>query len=107
VGGYDAWGKGTVTVKCPKGDSEYTLQFKYIVEDRYNWDTGKSVTIGLITVTDHFMGEWHRQGLAREFQLIGIETVTIRWKKGEIDKVVADPGSLPTGGQGGRRGGGR
>lgn len=39
--------------------------------DRYNWDTGKSVTIGPITVTDAFMGEFHRQGLAREYDCYG------------------------------------
>lgn len=35
--------------------------------DCYNWDGGKEVTIMGTTITDEFMGEFHRQGLARGF----------------------------------------
>jgi len=78
VGGYSAWGKGTA-ISC--GDS-YTLEFEYKFDDRYNWDVGKSVTIFGITVTDAFMGEFHRQGLAKEFNMNGSVKKTVKWKKG-------------------------
>jgi RHS repeat-associated protein len=57
VAGYNAWGKGIATV-CK---DEYTLQFEYKFYDRYNWDIGKEVKILGVTVTDKFMGEFHRQ----------------------------------------------
>jgi RHS repeat-associated protein len=83
VGGYSAWGKGNATV-CK---DEYTLEFQYKFYDRYNWDTGKSVTILGQTVTDAFMGEFHRQGLAREFDMRGAVKKTIKWKKGQAPKI--------------------
>jgi RHS repeat-associated protein len=82
VGGYSAWGKGTATV-CENG--EYLLQFEYKFYDRYNWDKGKKVTIGGVTITDDFMGKFHRMGLAREFDMRGSVKKTIRWKKGQSD----------------------
>jgi RHS repeat-associated protein len=83
VGGYSAWGKGNATV-CK---DEYTLEFQYKFYDRYNWDTGKSVTILGQTVTDQFMGDFHRQGLAREFDMRGAVKKTVKWKKGQAPKV--------------------
>ncbi|MDB4972856.1 MAG: hypothetical protein JWN48_1197 [Myxococcaceae bacterium] len=50
--------------------------------DRYNWDHGKSVTIGGITVTDRFMSEFHRQGLAREFDCVGVLKRKLSWVQG-------------------------
>ena len=50
---------------------EYTLEFEYKFYDRYNWDGGKQVTILGHVVTDEFMGEFHRHGLARVFDLRG------------------------------------
>jgi RHS repeat-associated protein len=83
VGGYSAWGKGNATA-C-KG--EYTLEFEYKFHDRYNWDAGKSVTIMGKEVSDQFMGEFHRQGLAKEFEMLGSVKKTIKWKKGQAPKV--------------------
>lgn len=83
VGGYSAWGKGKASV-C---NDEYTLLFEYKFYDRYNWDKGKSVTILGITVTDAFMGEFHRQGLAREFDMRASVKRTIKWKKGQAPEV--------------------
>ena len=83
VGGYSAWGKGNATV-CGE---EYTLEFEYKFYDRYNWDGGKQVTILGQVVTDQFMGEFHRQGLAREFDMFGSMKKTVKWKKGEAPKV--------------------
>jgi len=83
VGGYKAWGKGTVVV-CK---DEYTLEFEYKFYDRYNWDGGKQVTILGHVVTDEFMGEFHRQGLAREFDMRGSVKKTVKWKKGQVSQI--------------------
>ena len=53
------------------------------VYDRYNWDGGKSVTLFGIKITDQFMGEFHRQGLAREFDCVGSVRRTFSWKQGD------------------------
>jgi hypothetical protein len=83
VAGYNAWGKGIATV-CK---DEYTLQFEYKFYDRYNWDIGKEVKILGVTVTDKFMGEFHRQGLAKEFDMRGSVKKTVKWKKGQAPTV--------------------
>ncbi len=83
VGGYSTWGKGTATIVKTAGDLEYDLKFEYRFFDRYNWDAGKSVDIGPIKITDEFMGDFHRQGLAREFDMIGSIKRNFHWKQGE------------------------
>ena len=83
VGGYRSWGKGNATV-C---DEEYILEFQYNFFDCYNWDGGKQVEILGVVVTDQFMGEFHRQGLAREFDMLGAVKKTVKWKKGEAPVV--------------------
>ena len=62
-----------------------THEYKFY--DRYNWDMGKKVTILGVTVTDQFMGEFHRQGLAKEFDMRGSVKKTVTWKKGKAPKV--------------------
>ena len=76
TGGYSFWGKGKATVSS--GQS-YELDFEYKFYDRYNWDGGKKVTIFSITVTDHFMGEFHRQGMAKEFDMFGSVKRNVKW----------------------------
>ncbi len=83
VGGYSTWGKGTATVSNGAAGREYELKFEYKFYDRYNWDGGKSVEIAGITITDQFMGEFHRQGLAQEFDMVGSIKRTFRWKQGD------------------------
>jgi hypothetical protein len=83
IGGYSTWGKGTATVSGTKADPTYTVDFEYKFYDRYNWDAGKSVTFAGITVTDRFMGEFHRQGLAQEYDCNGSFKRRLNWKKGE------------------------
>ena len=83
IGGYSSWGKGTATVKDGPAGREHELEFEYRFYDRYNWDRGKSVTIFGITVSDEFMGEFHRQGLAREFDCLGSVRRRFTWRKGE------------------------
>jgi hypothetical protein len=59
------------------------LDFEYRFYYRYNWDKGKSITFAGIKVTDQFMGEFHRQGLAQEFDCIGSFKRHFSWKNGQ------------------------
>ena len=78
VGGYIFWGKGKVNIKDDEKKERKIihLDFEFHFFDRYNWDSGKKVTINVIgkdiTVTDQFMGDFHRQCYAHEFDLHGI-----------------------------------
>lgn len=83
VGGYVSWGKGVANIKKGPSGREYDLQFEYHFFDRYNWDKGKSVTIGPVTITDEFMAEFHRQGLAQEFNMKGLVKRHFKWRQGE------------------------
>jgi len=84
VGGYKTWGKGIASVKKDlNGKFEYQLEFEYHFYDRYNWDKGKGVTIANIIITDEFMGEFHLQGLAKEYDEIGMIKRKFTWKQGE------------------------
>ncbi|MBU4263926.1 MAG: peptidoglycan-binding protein [Proteobacteria bacterium] len=83
VGGYSTWGQGKVSVKKAPSGMEYKLEFEYRFYDRYNWDIGKKVEIIGITITDYFMGEFHRQGLAQEFNMTGLARRTFRWRHGQ------------------------
>lgn len=80
IGGYTCWGKGNATVGVgPGGQRRYDVEFLYNFYDRYNWDGGKKVTIGGIEVTDEFMGEFHRQGIAREYDCKGVVRRRFSW----------------------------
>ena len=80
VGGYCAWIKGVAKIEQDKsGKRMYRMDYEYKVADRYNWDTGKQVEIFGITITDQFMGEFHRQGLAKEFNMYGSIKASIEW----------------------------
>jgi hypothetical protein len=83
IGGYSSWGFGTATVAGDAANRRYTVEVEYKFYDRYNWDGGKSVTFHGIVVTHQFMGEFHRQGLAQEFDCFGSFKRTFTWKKGE------------------------
>jgi hypothetical protein len=79
VGGFHCWGKGTVTIEGAPGQRRYRLWFTWLFSDRYNWDTGKVVDIAGIVITDKFMGDFHRQGMAQEFNMDGGVTEAIEW----------------------------
>ncbi len=83
IGGYKSWGCGDLVIRDDSGSRRYQLDFEYKLHDRYNWDKGKSVTIVGITVTDEFMGEFHRQGLAQHFDCIGSIRRRFTWRSGE------------------------
>jgi peptidoglycan hydrolase-like protein with peptidoglycan-binding domain len=84
IGGYHTWGKGTVVVEDSGGQRSYRMEYEYKFYDRYNWDGGKQVKIGDIVITDHFMGEFHRQGIAREFDCLGSFKRRLAWRQGEL-----------------------
>lgn len=93
VGGYSVWGKGKATVRNGAAGRECELDFEYHFYDRYNWDKGKSVKIGGIEITDSFMGEFHRQGLAREYDEVGMFRRKFRWQAGtSIPSSQIEPG---------------
>ena len=80
IGGYSAWGKGVAFVgKDRTGKRGYRLLLDYRFYDRYNWDKGKSVTIFGVKITDEFMGTFHRQGLAQEFDCDGSVDREFTW----------------------------
>lgn len=102
IGGYSVWGKGKVTVTDKgSGKREYVLEFEYKFFDRYNWDAGKSVTIPYINlrITDHFMGEFHRCGLAKEFNTNGSIKRTIKWTSDAPPTITVDLGKISGGGR--------
>jgi peptidoglycan hydrolase-like protein with peptidoglycan-binding domain len=83
IGGYKRWGTGQATVQQDPQGRSYVLDYTYRFYDRYNWDGGKSVTLFGVTITDYFMGEFHRQGIAREFDCHGSVRRRFTWKHGE------------------------
>jgi hypothetical protein len=83
VAGYVSWGKGIATVSEVSGRREYALDFEYKMYDRYNWDHGKSAEVFGITIRDDMVGDWHRQGLAQEFDMFGSLKRKLTWKQGD------------------------
>jgi peptidoglycan hydrolase-like protein with peptidoglycan-binding domain len=79
VGGYVTWTKGRATINQSPTGRTNNLDLEYKFFDRYNWDTGKHVEINGIEITDAFMGEFHREGLAREFDMFGSLRTTFNW----------------------------
>jgi hypothetical protein len=82
VGGYSAWIKGNVTITMNGPNKSYLFNGEYKFYDRYNWDGGKHVTILHITITDETMGEFHREGLSKEYDEFGSCLVKFQWLDG-------------------------
>jgi hypothetical protein len=86
VGGYTAWTKGKVDISSA---GKCRLELEYKVWDRYNWDGGKQTHFALpfdqeVTITDDQMAEFHREGLAQEYQQEGSVRRSLSWNKGQI-----------------------
>lgn len=92
IGGYQYWGKGQVLiaednlkVDSPNSDRlcSYNLKFQFMFFDRYNWNinaANSGVRLGnVIPVTDVFMGDFHQQCLAREFNIFGTIEIKVKW----------------------------
>lgn len=77
IGGFTHWYTAEVRVSPPAqegGPVQIEMTIRLHIRDRYNWDGGKSVTIGGITVTDEQLGQLHRVGLAQEFDITGVSS---------------------------------
>jgi hypothetical protein len=97
IGGYAYWGQGTVRVPEVEGKTaarvaRFTLDFEFHFFDRYNWDSGKSVSIAGMKITDDFMQTFHAQCYAREFDIKGAFKQRVVWD--------AVPNAAATGGLG-------
>lgn len=65
---------GSVTAhppSTPGGEWTYEMNTEVNTRDRYNWDSGKSVTIGPVQVDDEQMQGLHQSGLAQEYNIVG------------------------------------
>jgi peptidoglycan hydrolase-like protein with peptidoglycan-binding domain len=84
IGGYCTWGKGTAVVTQTAAGRQCEVDFEYKFFDRYNWDGGKSVELFNIEITDEFMAEFHRQGIASEYNCFGAFKRRLAWREGEL-----------------------
>lgn len=61
----------------------YSLEFQFHFFDRYNWNITKTdagVRLGgVIPVTDRFMGQFHQECLAREYNIQGVIEKEVVW----------------------------
>jgi Flp pilus assembly pilin Flp len=83
LGGWQYNLTGEVTVyppTTPGGAWRYEVATRVNIRDQYNWDGGKGVTIGPLSVSDEQLAELHRAGLAQEFVAVGASDV--RTKEG-------------------------
>jgi hypothetical protein len=92
IGGFAYWGQGVVQVPEDTRASRITLDFEFHFFDRYNWDSGKSVSIAGMTITDDFMQQFHRQCYAREFNIKGVSKHRVEWSAFADAAVAQAPG---------------
>lgn len=72
---------GTVTAyppSTPGGEWTYEMNTQVHTRDRYNWDNGKAVKIGPLTVRDEQMQGLHQSGLAQEYNIVGTSSEQTR-----------------------------
>jgi nucleoid-associated protein YgaU len=92
VGGYGVWGKGKVVVEATDSRTwGYTLFFEYRFLDYYNWDKGKEVNLMGVKISDSLLAEFHRQGLAREFKMVGTIKRVLTGKRAADAPAAAPP----------------
>lgn len=95
IGGYQYWGKGRFSFTEEQGGDKYnfydsrnhkqyqraryfyTLNFNFIFFDRYNWNKGQRADF--YTPSDDTMGQYHKPGLAREYNIWGSFRLLIEW----------------------------
>jgi hypothetical protein len=58
--------------KAADGTGKIIFDTAFVMQDRYNWDQGKTVTIAGITIDDAVAGRLHEVGLAHEYDVQGI-----------------------------------
>lgn len=83
LGGFSFTQTASVTVTrahTPGEPPQVEIDYQTHVFDRYNWDKGKSVNIGPVTISDEELQGLHRAGLAQDFDVYGTtdtEAVTV------------------------------
>jgi hypothetical protein len=79
VAGFSYWISGTVEVDT---DKKISATVNYHLWDRYDWDPGVTIPIptpfGVVDVDQERVGEFHRQGLAKEFSTVAKLTINIK-----------------------------
>lgn len=101
LGGVSVASTGIITM-TPGEPPTWKVDYQTHVNDRYNWDGGKSVEIAGVTITDERMGALHTAGLASEFEAQGSsdthsmtitgDTATIPEASTNNDGTRSDPG---------------
>lgn len=92
IGGYQYWGKGRVQITEDKYKNTmsngsrlcgYNLTFQFKFFDRYNWNVSvanSGVRLGsIVPVNDTFMGRFHQECLAREYNIFGAIESEVKW----------------------------
>lgn len=75
IGGFTHWWTAKVTLTPNEdGELDVLIEMQMHIFDRYNWDGGKSVNIGPITVNDEQLGRLHKVGLAKEYDIEGVSS---------------------------------
>jgi hypothetical protein len=112
VGGFSYSQTAAVTVTPgPDGAPMVTIRSQVHMFDRYNWDTGKSVTLpssGIGWIDDHTiagdyvpdtdMGRLHQTGIAQEYELNGSSNITVTTYRYDPAAGQADAPALGAGG---------
>jgi hypothetical protein len=58
-------------VVSPTNPSQVEVHYETHVFDRYNWDEGKGVNFGPVSISDDQMGALHTAGIAKEYSVRG------------------------------------
>ncbi len=77
-GTFSGWSNATIT----KNGDQYSMDFDLHYFDPYNWNTGQSFPSFGVDVKDSSMALFHRQGLAKDYNLVGSLPLTITWQAG-------------------------
>jgi len=102
MGGFSYEISGYVTVEppaTPGGQPRAVMHYRLHVHDRYNWDTGKGVSIGPIDIPDTAQQRLHRTGLAQEYDIDGSTDLLTRTMSTTCGSTVTNG---PAGTDGGR-----
>lgn len=84
LGGFRYWGKADVDiVLLDKDDILYSMDFTFILKDRYNWNLNDGVAINGTEWSDDKFGALNLYGYAHDFDIIGIYKHKYVWRKNE------------------------
>ena len=83
------WGRAvgsySTSITCTyrkTSDNTYTMQVVYELHDVYDWD--KTITsMGNLPVSPRDMWELHHGGMAKNYEIYGINEFTLTWTKGQ------------------------